>query len=98
MRITFSTLMLACGLIVSAVSNACETPASVCTTNKPGSFALIHSGQAATVYVDASADSAVQRAATNFAADIQRVGGEVAQRITNVNEARGELVIIGVIG
>ncbi len=91
-------LILVCALMIPGISNACETPASVCIRNEPGSFALVKAGHPASIFVDASADSAVQRVAINFAADLERVGGKATHRITNIDDAKGELVIIGVLG
>jgi len=98
MRISSGVLMLLCMWMVSTVCNACESPASVCTADKPGSVALIRSGHVVSVFVDVSADPAVQHVANSFAADIGRVGGKAAQVVTNINTVKGELVIIGVVG
>jgi hypothetical protein len=87
-----------CVAAVSPLARACDTPASVCSSSRTGSFALIRSGQAAAVFVDASADSAVKLIADSFAADLERVGGKPARRVSDARAASGNLVIIGVLG
>lgn len=77
---------------------ACTTPVSVCAHAAKGSFALVADGQPASVLVEASADPAVHHAADSFAADLQRVGGRAAPRVADVVQARGPLVIVGVLG
>src|SRR3569833_1277757 len=94
--IGFATLLSA--LIVSCVSHACEQPVSVCRTWSSNSFILIGRGQPASLFVDESADSAVHRVADSFAADLERVGGKPTRRITDVSNASGNLIIIGVLG
>ena len=86
--------------VVSLVSSAyaCDDPGSVCTTEDPGSFPLIRGGSPSAVYVDAAADPAVQRVADGFAADLQRVSGRPAGRVSDLAQASGDLVIIGVAG
>src|SRR4249920_2691477 len=98
MRLGLVAVVALCASTVSPLALACETPASVCSSSKPGSFALIRSGQPASLFVDASADSAVKLVADSFAADLERVGGKAARRVADPHAARGDLVIIGVIG
>ncbi|MET0499727.1 MAG: glycosyl hydrolase 115 family protein [Steroidobacteraceae bacterium] len=97
MRFFLGIAALACAFTTS-LCYACDTPASVCSTRNAGSFPLIRSGQPASVFVDAAADSAVRRVAEAFAADLERVGGKTAQRIDDTRKAKGNLVIIGVLG
>ncbi|MBM0105017.1 glycosyl hydrolase 115 family protein [Steroidobacter sp. S1-65] len=40
----------------------------------------------------------MQHVAENFAADLERVGGKAARRITSAGEASGNVVVIGVLG
>ena len=87
-----------CASTVSPLALACETPASVCSSSKQGSFPLIRSGQPASLFVDASADSAVKLVADSFAADLERVGGKATPRVTEPRTATGNLIIIGVLG
>lgn len=93
-----AALLFLCAFTFSPCGYACETPASVCLSSTPGSFALIRNGQPASVFVDASADPAVHRVADSFAADLERVGQKPARRIVDAHEAAGDLVIIGVLG
>jgi hypothetical protein len=82
----------------AAAAGACTAPASTCSHQTQGSFALIKDGRPAAVLVDAAADSAVRHVADAFAADLQRVSGHAAQRPETANEAKGALVVIGVLG
>jgi hypothetical protein len=85
-------------LMIGPAAAACETPASVCLSQRPAAFALIHAGVPAAVLVEASADPAVRHVADSFAADLQRVSGRAADRIAEPAKARGPVVIIGVAG
>jgi len=98
MRFSSVILTLLCSLAVTSISYACESPASVCLTKKAGSFPLIKAGQPASLFIDAAADSAVQRVAASFAADLERVGGKATPRIADIRDARDNLIIIGVLG
>ncbi|GGY64960.1 hypothetical protein GCM10011613_05960 [Cellvibrio zantedeschiae] len=98
MRILISSLIVFCGGVFASLSYACELPASVCFSKKSGSFELIQSGKPAGIYVDKSADPAVLRVANNFAADIGRVGGSTAPLISSIENAKGNVVIVGVAG
>jgi glycosyl hydrolase family 115 (putative glucuronidase)/glycosyl hydrolase family 115 len=84
--------------VAAAAADACTAPASTCSHQTQGSFALIKDGRPAAVLVDAAADSAVRHVADAFAADLQRVSGHAAQRLQIANEARGAVVVIGVLG
>ncbi len=77
---------------------ACTQPVSVCATSGAGSFPLIVADRPASLLVEASSDSAVLSAADHFAADLQRVSGQVPLRITTAVEATGPLVVVGVLG
>lgn len=98
MRFSFLLAILLLALAIAPASHACESPASVCPNGTKGSFPLIEAGAPAAVFVDASADSAVRRAADHFAADLERVSRTGAQRITELSGQTGDLVIIGVLG
>jgi hypothetical protein len=84
--------------LLTAPAWACTQPVSVCTTSGAGSFPLITADRPASLLVETSADSAVLSAADHFAADLQRVSGQAAQRITTAAEASGPLVVVGVLG
>ena len=98
MRIGLIAMAALCVVAVSPRVIACEAPASVCSNSKAGSFPLIRSGQPASVFVDAVADSAVKLVAKSFAADLERVSGKPARRVTDPHTASGNLVIIGALG
>ncbi|WP_369058378.1 glycosyl hydrolase 115 family protein [Caulobacter sp. 73W] len=97
----FRALLIA-GVMAVAMSptlaRACAAPVSVCAKDGGGSFPLIRAGKAAGVYVDAGADPAVRHVADSFAADLQRVSGHAAPRVTDIAAASGDLVVIGVRG
>ncbi len=61
-------------------------------------FALIANGKPAMVYVDADAETPVQRVATDFASDLEKVSGKPAVVIHDLKDAKGPVVIIGEIG
>ncbi|WP_269715470.1 glycosyl hydrolase 115 family protein [Caulobacter sp. NIBR2454] len=98
LRVLLLAGALACAAMSPTLARACTTPVSVCAQEIAGSFPLIRGGQAAGVYIDAVADPAVRHVADSFAADLQRVGGKAAPRLTDVALAKGDLVIIGVQG
>lgn len=77
---------------------ACAVPVSVCAQETTGGFALIEDTIPAAILIDADADPAVRHAADGFAADLQRVSGQAPQRLQVAREARGGVVIIGVLG
>jgi hypothetical protein len=84
--------------VAAAAADACTAPASTCSHPTQGSFALIKDSRPAAILVDAAADSAVRHVADAFAADLQRVSGHPAQRLQIADEARGAVVVIGVLG
>ena len=83
--------------MVATAASACTEPASVCSQETPGSFALVQDGRPAAVLIDADADPAVRHVADAFAADLQRVSGRAAQRLQTA-DASGPVVVIGVLG
>ena len=91
-------LALVLGLLCSAPALACTEPVSVCDRATAGGFALIAQGKPAALLVEPQADSAVRMAADNFAADLQRVGGQRPQRLDGARGATGPLVLVGVLG
>jgi len=88
-----SSTLLACGAVL-----ACDTPVSVCERDPGQGLALVRAGRPAAVYVDVGADTALQHAGRNFAADLERVSGQAAARPARLADARGEVVVIGVLG
>ncbi len=98
LRVLLLAGALACAAMSPTLARACTTPVSVCAQDAAGSFRLIRNGQAAGVFIDATADPAVRHVADSFAADLQRVGGKPATRVVDLVSAKGDLVIIGVLG
>ena len=98
MRLYVGMWMLLATLATVPAAYSCDSPASVCLTRNARSFALIQAGQPASILVDSLADPAVRHVAESFAADLERVGGKAARRITNAGEASGNVVVIGVLG
>src|SRR6185503_10455029 len=84
--------------MVATAAGACTAPASVCSQDAPGSFALIKNSRPAAILVDDDADPAVRHVADAFAADLQRLSGRAAQRLRAADKASGALVVIGVLG
>src|SRR5579872_2877008 len=85
-------------LLWATASIACTTPVSVCDQGASDSLALISSGEAAEVYIDPSADPAVRHVAADFVQDLGRVAAKPVRLIGDLHQARGPLVIIGVLG
>lgn len=77
---------------------ACDAPISTCTKAKPGSLSLIRAGQAVPVFIDAGADPAVRHAADDLRADFGRVAGQAPAALSSLADARGPVIIIGVLG
>jgi hypothetical protein len=89
---------LVLALSAAPAAFACDTPVSVCATGKATSLALIQGGRPASVYVDPAADPAVRHAAEGLRADLGRVGGGEATKLSDLSKANGPTVIIGVLG
>lgn len=98
MKIVLARLALYFGVLAAPATYACSAPAAVCERPSAGSFALIEGSQPAAVLADATADPAIQHAADGFAADLQRVSGQVAARPQLPRDVRGPVVIAGVPG
>lgn len=102
MPISKSLPSIACGLtallLAAPAAFACDTPVSVCATGKASSLALIRGGAPAAVYVDAAADPAVRHAADSLRTDLGRVSGGRSAALADLSQARGPVVIIGVLG
>lgn len=84
--------------MVATAAGACTAPASVCFEQTQGGFPLIRDSHPAAILVDGDADPAVRHVADAFAADLQRVSGQAARRLSTPAEARGEVIVIGVLG
>lgn len=85
-------------VLCSIEVRACTIPVSVCMQPVAGGFALIENGAPASLLIEAGADSALRHAGDGFAADLERVSGQAPQRVQAVSEARGDLIIAGVLG
>ena len=94
----FIARVIALIVVSIAPAFACTDPLSVCTKAAPTSFPLIVEGQPAALLVEASANPAVKYASENFAADLERVSGRPAPRVSDLSMAQGDLVIAGVVG
>ncbi len=98
MRLPAGLSLMICTLAVGATPHACTEAVTACSVDDKGSLALIRSHQPVGILIDAAADPAVRHVAESFAADLQRVSGQVPNRITAPSQAHGDLVIIGVLG
>ncbi|MDP8914256.1 MAG: glycosyl hydrolase 115 family protein [Pseudomonadota bacterium] len=95
----FALIPIAFGFLAQASPGAaCTTVLAPCTRDLGGSFGLIRQARPAQVYVDAGADKAVRHVADNFVKDLTRVAGKRPVFLSDVESARGELVVIGVLG
>jgi hypothetical protein len=90
--------LLGCGLPGIGRAEDCVEPLSVCQVAAPGALALVSAGQPAAVLVEAQADSAVRMAADGFAEDLRRVSGQAPRRLGEASQAKGPLVVVGVLG
>lgn len=90
--------LAALAYMVATEPAACTAPASVCSQETQGSFALIKNGQPADILIDDDADPAVRHVANALAADLQRVSGRAAQRLHTAESAGGPLIVMGVLG
>jgi hypothetical protein len=98
-------LRLTVFLLVPALANAQQTPAPPLTEHyisakkTAGSFPLVASGKAATLYLSGNEWAGVQRAAHDVQADINRVTGREPQLLTDTPTASKEpLVLVGTLG
>jgi hypothetical protein len=86
------------------VCGAMALPASLQAAEPKGAaddrdgFPIVADGIPASVLVDPTADTAVLRVADSFAADLERVSGRKPARYARAVDARGPLVLIGVLG
>jgi hypothetical protein len=85
-------------LAVPTAALACALPATVCDQGSAGSFPLIDGGHPARVVIDDGANSAVRLVAASFAQDLQRVSGRSRRVLSDPGEAKGPVVVIGVVG
>ncbi len=97
-RVLKSLAGLLAAACVGAPALACEAPVSVCAHDPGRALALVKAGQPAAVVVDAGADQALKHASRNFAADLERVSGKPAKLLDRPVDARGDVVVIGVVG
>ena len=94
-RIAVSVLLLA----AMPAAFACKAPVSTCEKAAKTSFPLINKGQPATLLVEAAtANSAVIYASMSFAEDLKRVSGHAPAQIADPDVARGDLIIVGIVG
>jgi hypothetical protein len=92
-------LFLAALAFVSASpAIACTTPVSVCEQESAGGLGLVRGGEPAEVYIDPNADPAVRHVAADFVEDLGRVAGKPVRLVTDIRQAHGPLVIVGVLG
>ncbi len=95
--ITFQLLLLAVAMTPMRCL-ALGQPRSVENTSAPGSFPLVHLGDAAKLYVDGGDYPGVMRAAHDLQTDILRVSGCNALLIDSGKSLSGDVILIGTIG
>jgi hypothetical protein len=98
MRLPVGLTLMICTLAAGATPHSCAEAVTVCSYGARASLALIRNHQPVGILLEAAADPAVRHVADSFAADLQRVSGQVPERIAAPSQARGDLVIIGVLG
>jgi hypothetical protein len=98
MRLATGLTVMLCTLAAGATPPSCSEAVTVCAHGGAGSLELIQNHQPVGILIDANADSAVRNVADSFAADLQRVSGQIPHRIAEPGQAHGDLVIIGVLG
>lgn len=95
-------LIIACFMLTATGALACDKPVSVCIPEQPDAphkgFELIRQGQPVPVYIDKQADPAVRHVARSFVSDLERVGDRKTLVFEDMGQAKGNVVIIGVIG
>ena len=96
--IRLGSIVLLLATAVCSHAYGYDVPVGICPDDGAGKFGLVRQGHPAAILVDPSADSAVLRVADSFAADLQRVSGELPQRFAQASAAAGEVVIIGTLG
>jgi hypothetical protein len=97
-RLPLGLTLLICSLAAGSTPPSCSDAVTVCAYDGRGSLALIRNHQPVGILIDATADPALRHVAESFAADLQRVSGQVPNRIAQPGQAHGDLVIIGVLG
>ena len=99
MRLPLGLTLMICALAAgSATAQSCPDAVTVCSHGGSASLALIRNHEPVGILIDGGADPAVRHVAESFAADLQRVSGQVPNRIAEPGQAHGDLVIIGVLG
>ena len=94
----FAAAVLLYGSLALPLSSyACETPASICSSNGPGRFSLVRNSEPASVLVDESANPAVRHVAESFAADLGRVSGKRPRVLFDAASVSSDAVMIGVL-
>jgi hypothetical protein len=100
-RITRRSLLA--GTAFAGVALTLPVPALDAAEAKPAHetdepFPLISAAVPAGILVDPGCDTAVMHVADSFAGDLERISGERPARYSQASEARGPLVVIGVLG
>ena len=65
---------------------------------QPSDFKLVYKNKAATILTSPQDFKVVQIAANDLASDIERVTGKMPARVSEVQHARGRMVLIGTLG
>ncbi|MGA7318159.1 MAG: glycosyl hydrolase 115 family protein [Silvibacterium sp.] len=98
MRLPLALAIVICTLTAGSPAQTCSVPVAICSHGGGGSLALIQNHQPVGILIDASADPALRHVADSFAADLQRVSGQVPVRFAEPNQVHEDVVVIGVLG
>ena len=86
MRLPVGLTLMIWALAAASTPPSCSGAVMVCSYGGSGSLALIRTDQPVGILIDAAADPAVRHVADSFAADLQRVSGQVPNRIAAPSE------------
>lgn len=89
-----TVVLLSCASVAMALGG----PSYIANQDADGAFALASADGVASIYVDNADHPGVRRAAGDLQRDIERVTGKRPIIVSDVNELKGEVVILGTLG
>jgi Glycosyl hydrolase family 115/Gylcosyl hydrolase family 115 C-terminal domain/Glycosyl hydrolase family 67 N-terminus len=94
-----TTLLILLSVLASpSISYCLGQKPYVETNDKPDNFAIVRSGRASSIYVDANDYPGVQRAAANLRADIYRVTGCTPALLHGNDSPGSDVIVVGTLG
>jgi hypothetical protein len=79
-RLRSPLLLVLCSLLASLTLRAADEAGSIAFQPAPGALPMVENGRAIPIWIDSVDDAAVQRAANDFRADIERVAARPCHR------------------